>query len=58
MRDDGAGMGPIHPWTRLYVAFQIVGVQLDQPRQNKVALTVDGTRQGCTAFGDCGDPAI
>ena len=45
MGDDGAGMGPVDLGARLDMAFQVVGVQLDQPRQHQIAAAVDRSRR-------------
>ena len=43
---------------RLQVAFQIVGVQLDQPRHHQIAAAVDGARPQLRAPGNVGDDAV
>ena len=55
MGEDGGGVGPVHAGARLHVAFQIVGVQLDQTGRDVIPAAVDGPRGNRVAFGDPGD---
>ena len=58
MGDDGGGMGPVDLGARLDVAFQVVGVQLDQAGHHQIAVAVDRARRHCRACGDVRDQAI
>ncbi|OIQ74874.1 hypothetical protein GALL_434710 [mine drainage metagenome] len=58
MRNNSAGVGPVDLGARLNVAFQIVGVQLDQPRCNQVALAIHRAHRNAGAVGNLGDMAI
>ena len=58
MRKQGRGMGPIHRRARLNMPFQIVGVQLHQPRHHIIASAIHGASWHVAPLSDLGDDAI
>ena len=58
MGDNGGKMRPGDLWARLDVAFQVVGVKLDQAGQNEVTAAINRTGRNHAAFGNVGDPAF
>ncbi len=58
MADDGRHRRPVHTRTRRQVFFQVVGVQLHQPRQQKVAIKVLGLTQLAAPGLHLGNQAI
>ena len=53
MGDDGGGMGPVDLGARLDVAFEVVGVQLDQAGHHQIAAAIDGARRARLRLRRC-----
>jgi hypothetical protein len=51
-------MGPVDLGARLDMAFQIVGMQLDQAGHHQIAAAVDGARRNGRTRLDCADHAV
>ena len=58
MRQHRIGMRLANAWTRLHVAFEIVGVKLYQPWRHIISAAIDGTLRDAVACGDFDDHTI
>lgn len=58
MGDQGGQMRPIHIGARLDMAFDIVGVQLDQTGDDEITPAIQSASGNMIPFGDLGNHAL